>query len=92
MKDNEILVNDKYAKLHNLKIGDKVRINDFKTKDGDFSTPLFNREYTIIGFGAKIHNLFSEIDFLDLDQNKKTTNKSFFYLTNQEFSNYLNYL
>jgi len=92
MKDNEILVNDKYAQIHNLKIGDKIQINDFKTKDGDFSEPLFNKEYTIIGWGAKIHNLFSEIDFLELDQNKTSKNSGFFYLTNKEFSNYLNYL
>jgi hypothetical protein len=54
MSNDEVLVNDRFAVAHGLKIGDKIKLNDFIIQEEDqeqyqaLFTP-FAKEYTIVG-------------------------------------------
>lgn len=85
MKDNEIIINDKYAKLHHLKIGDYFSLNNFVRKNGE---PLSYGAYKIIGFGTKINNLFSS----DTSKQNNYNSEVYCYLTDNEMWKYVKYL
>jgi hypothetical protein len=87
MQDNEVLVNDKFAKYHHLKIGDWVDLHDFTTSKNNQQYSL-RQTYKIIGFGTKMHNLFVNQDFFNNQVGDTTPNTAFFYLTEHEMESY----
>jgi len=91
MQDNEVLVNDKFAKYHHLKIGDWVDLHDFTTSKNNQQYSL-RQTYKIIGFGTKMHNLFVNQDFFNNQVGDTTPNTAFFYLTEHEMESYWSYL
>ncbi|ATG97688.1 ABC transporter permease [Mesoplasma lactucae] len=86
MKDNQVIINPKYAEINNIKLGDKITLNDFINPDG---TNSFVKQYEVIGFGTKINNVFLD-NQLNNDY-EKISNTLYVYLTKSEMDKYINY-
>jgi len=87
MQNDEVLVNDKFAKYHHLKVGDRIDLHDFSSPQPHHLYKL-RKSYKIIGFGTKMHNLFVNQDLFDNKMGDLTPNTAFFYLTEQEMQSY----
>ncbi len=79
--DNEILINEKYAKDNNLKIGSKIKIFDFNINDLNIRkkisnnkksnlNKIINQEYTIVGYGMSRNASISRNPFIFMSQNQ----------------------